>query len=132
MNATGDLFDIGKVCADDNAEFARLRREQAQQRRDEAIQRVVEHADRVRAEWSDQAFRLLRVYATTRDSLTAEEVREWSESVGLDRPPDNRAWGGVIRRARFAGLLGKGEYEEAKDPRVHCRPIMRWRSLIAK
>ena len=101
------------------------------QLRDAAMQRAADHADDVSPRWADVAFQHLRLFAMQHYTLTCEQVRQHAESKGFPKPPTRRAWGAIVSRARRQGVIAPGVYEPASDPSVHCRPIMRWRSLIA-
>jgi hypothetical protein len=46
--------------------------------------------------------------------LLAENVRNWA-SDKLPDPPDGRAWGAVMQRARRAGYIRKVGYREAQS-----------------
>ena len=48
--------------------------------------------------------------------------------------PDRRAFGGVMVRARNAGLIERGSYETLPYPREgsHARPRNVWKSLVYK
>lgn len=73
------------------------------QRRDEGIARAVDHADRVVDDWSAQAYRMLLAWAAGREFITEEFVT--FAKPRLPAPPDNRAFGGIVRRAFKAGVL---------------------------
>ena len=100
--------------------------------RDEGIQRAQARADRDVPEWSEVALGCLKRFAALHATLTAEEVRDYAyREIGLPKPANERAWGGVFLRARKDGIIAEGVMERAKDPRVHCSYMMRWRSLVA-
>lgn len=101
------------------------------QLRDAAMRRAVDHADETSPRWADVAFEHLRLFAMQHYTLTCEQVRQHAEAKGFAKPPTRRAWGSIVSRAVRAGVITQGVYEKATDPLVHCRPIMRWRSLIA-
>ena len=98
--------------------------------RDRGIERAAQHAERVAEGWQEQALALLRAFARERATFTSEELRAYAAASGLGRPPDNRAWGSPMMRARIAGDIVPTVYETATDPKVHRNPIMRWRSTL--
>ena len=98
--------------------------------RDDGMARAQAHADAVVQNWSDRAFAYLCEFARTNRTLTAEAVRRHAEASGLPRPPDRRAWGGIIGRGAKAGIIRKGGETVAQDPRVHMNPIRVWISLL--
>lgn len=87
---------------------------QAESRRDDGMQRAVEHADDVKPYWSDMAMTWVLVYRDMHAEFLAEDVRAYAHAGGLPGPPDGRAWGAVIRRAAKAGHIVKVGYAPAK------------------
>ena len=72
----------------------------AMEARDVGIQRSADHANRVESEWTGQALGMLRAYAAQiRRPFLIEEAREWAVGQKLPPPPDERAWGAVVKRA---------------------------------
>lgn len=80
--------------------------------RDRGAQQAVDHANAVESEWSGQALGLLVAYAIAHPGpFLTEDARPWAEAQGLPPPPDPRAWGQVVKRARAKGRLRKtGEF----------------------
>lgn len=85
------------------------------ERRNDGMQRAVDHADAVRPSWSDRAGALLREYAADRGSWMVEDLREWASARGLPEPPDGRAWGAVVQRAARAKQIYRVGWQEAKS-----------------
>lgn len=131
-----DLFtdSASEALAREQADYKQvaLRQAEAAKRRDDAMQRAADHADGVSPRWTDVGFEHLRLFAMQHYTLTCEQVRKHAEAKGFPKPPTRRAWGAIVSRAVRAGVITQGVYEKATDPLVHCRPIMRWRSLIAR
>lgn len=98
----------------------------AAQRRDEAIQKVVDHADALDPHWSERAYASLMLYCfQNKDPFITEEVREWAENMGLVHPPhDGRAWGHVMKRAAKNELIKKIGYGLAKSSNLS--PKIQW------
>jgi hypothetical protein len=84
----------------------------AERRRDLGIERAVDHADRVRAEWSERAVELLRSWALGRPPFLAEQFRETAAKI-VGHPPDARAWGAVVRAAAAEGYIRRVGYAPA-------------------
>lgn len=92
--------------------------------REHGIQSSLDHANRVETEWSGQALGLLIAYAAKHfpAAFLVEDARAWAESVGLPLPPDDRAWGGVTRRAKGkrrienTGSTGIGKKNKSPKP----------------
>jgi hypothetical protein len=102
----------------------------ARRLRDDGIKRAVEHANKVAVNWSDRAHAHLLFFLLPKSrgaEFTCEQVREYAEAHGIDKPPDKRAWGHVMKRAAREGYAVKnGKYVEATDPKVHCSPAAVW------
>jgi len=103
---------------------------EAQRLKEEGIRRSLEHAERVEPTWAQQAAEHLSDWLCEGGGLDnyfmCEEVRRWAEARGLPKPPDPRAWGGVMQRARRAGVIVKCGYTESHTPAAHLRPTQVW------
>jgi hypothetical protein len=92
--------------------------------------RAAAKADRVHGDWSDRAFSYLERWASRRAGqvFMTEDVRLAGEGSGsFVAPPDRRAWGAVILRAKRAGKLIHAGYAANKDPSCHGSPKSQWR-----
>lgn len=90
----------------------------AELRRDTGINAAIEHADREIAEWSDRAVEFVRLFARAAvgvGEFLAENARHFAHARGLPDPPDGRAWGAVMRRARRAGYIKNVGYRAARS-----------------
>lgn len=106
--ATPDLFD------------------QARERRDTGIERVIDKADEVSPGWSDAAYTALCQYLKQQPHpFVIEQAREWAEEWGLEHPHDGRAWGAIAQRAHKAGLIQKHGY--APTHSSNLSPKVAWR-----
>jgi hypothetical protein len=96
-----------------------LQRERAA--RDEALSRVALNAEA----WMDEARKAIADLARTREPFTTDDV--WQALCGLE-PPDGRAMGAAMLKAKAAGLIDKtGHWRESKRVGCHCRPVAVWR-----
>ena len=95
--------------------------------RDKGIETAIEHADEVEPSWSEQAMGMLLKYPNT--IFTTEELRLWAYEQGFAKPPNERAWGGVVVRARNKGIIVWKGYERAKDPLVHKNTVSQWEKI---
>lgn len=102
--------------------------ETARRLRDAGMQRAIEHADAVCEQWSDRAYSIAEAYARLHSEFTGEQLRSYASAVGLELPPDGRAWGGVLNRLARTGLIRKGGYRNSTNPMAHCRPVTVWRT----
>lgn len=95
--------------------------QQAISLRDAGMQSAADHADRVVGAWSESAYTALCHFIgkLKPPEFTTEEVREWALFVGLEEPPDRRAWGSVMMRAVRRGLIYKVGYRAHRDPSRH-------------
>jgi hypothetical protein len=96
--------------------------------RDEAIERAIKHAG---APWKSKALEILWITARRYEYFFADDYHRLAGQMKLERPPDGRAWGGVVVQARKNGWISKtGEYRESKRPHVHAHPCPVYRSHI--
>ena len=85
-------------------------------RRDAGIAQAEDHANAVEPNWSEDALHLLEQFCRQATApFIIEEVRAFAEDRGFASTTDERAWGGVIRRAAAKGLIRKIGYAPAKS-----------------
>lgn len=85
------------------------------------------HAEEVLPGWNERAFRLFMQYAAGNpDGFQTDEARAWAEAVGLEAPPDKRAWGGVTTRALKSGLIKAVGYRKQAAVTCHGSPKAVW------
>lgn len=108
---------------------ASRQREHARALRDDGMARAVKRAERVDNGWGATAYSFLVLHAQKNASFTTEELRKASHGE-VPIPPDARAWGAIMAKARRRAVVEPLGYESAKDPRVHLRPVQRFRSLL--
>lgn len=100
--------------------------ERARARRDDGIERAVDHAEAVRAGWKKRARGYLLEYIAMhgRDAeFLAEAVREWAEVRGMDAPPDARAWGHVFIAAKREKVIKGVGVERAKSSNLSYKVL---------
>lgn len=88
---------------------------------------AAESADDNKKGWSDQAFELLKEFMTMHEKFMCEEFRSYCKSRGLALPPSNRAFGGIIRRAAFGGMIYRIDFARVKNPKAHCANASVWK-----
>jgi len=98
-----------------------------QELRDQGIQKAVDNADSQIENWSQRAYEFLVEYCKTNKGFMTEDVRNASLKV-LESPPSNRAWGGIMVRARKAGLITPNGFKNVKNKKAHCTPATYWKS----
>lgn len=91
-----------------------------------------DRANRLVHGWSDAALEMLVSFLNTvgDKAFLAEEARKWASEHGLPDPPNDRAWGGVIRRASFMGLIKFSGYSKTTNPRAHRTPAAKWAGAV--
>lgn len=80
--------------------------EHAKKRRDRGMKAAAEHADRVLDDWQERTYELLLKFIEQRGDapFLVEEFRHWGRYT-IRQPPDGRAFGSVIARARKSGII---------------------------
>lgn len=91
-------------------------------------QRAYDHAEFENKGWGDVALQAVKLHATRNRELTAEQVRKAFPSI--PEPPDKRAWGHVMRRARSEGYIQALRPVKAENPSVHGMWVTLWGSLL--
>lgn len=87
------------------------------------------HADRVSDKWTERSMELFKLYGRMRrDGFMTEDVRAWAEKLGMDQPPDNRAWGLVARRLVNEGFIEPIGYGKQRSATCHGSPKTIWRT----
>lgn len=105
---------------------------------EEGMNRAADHAERVEPGWGEAALSLLQTFAeawarTHSDPVfMAEDVRAYADERGFSKPPDNRAWGKVMVRAKKDGLIVRVGLTLTKRPSSHRRPQTAWRPAGAE
>lgn len=90
--------------------------QKAEFRRDVGIAQAEDHANGVDPSWSEDAYSILEQFCRQATApFIIEEVRAFADGRGFFSPTDERAWGGVIRRAAAKGLIRKIGYAPAKS-----------------
>jgi hypothetical protein len=80
------------------------------------------------SEWVETALEAVRIHATMNKYFTTEQVRAAFEN--LPEPPDRRAWGAVVRRAKKEGLIHPHGWVRAQSLSVHGMVVTMWESKI--
>lgn len=101
---------------------------EAAERRDEAIERGLSHADRVKAEWRRWAYNYFKgLVALTDKPFLAEDLIEKAEREAVWSPAiDRRHYGGVIRALARDGVIEKIGYANARTS--NCSPRCLWKA----
>ncbi len=99
----------------------------AMKERDAGIKKAVDHADSVNENWSGKAYAHLKLFLKAYPGeFMAERFRQWCEETDFPQPPHMRAYGGIIRRAAFEGLITKVRHQQVSNPKAHCAFASVW------
>lgn len=86
----------------------------------QGMQAAIDHADSGESSWSDVAAALFRMYGMMHpEGFMTEDVRAWSDKLGFDDPPDNRAWGAVARILQATKEIESCGVEKQKSLSCH-------------
>lgn len=99
----------------------------ARANRDAGIERAVNHADAVHRDWSTMAYEFFtNVFLKHhKGTFMGEDFRASCKGVVPD-PPSLRAFGGVIVRAKYAGLIKRVGLRSVKNPKANCANATVW------
>ena len=95
----------------------------------EGIKRAIAHANRRVFGWEVSAFNILVNYIKENKTFKAEDIRNHAESLGLELPPDKRAWGAIILRAKKVGLIRHIGYTQVDNPKAHKTNVSIWERI---
>lgn len=77
--------------------------------------------------WAERAYDTVRNVAETHEEFTPDEI--WK--TGLPKPPEARALGAVMARAKRDKIIEKtGRVQPTTQPESHGTDVTIWRSLI--
>lgn len=86
--------------------------------RDAGILRASQHADEVCEGWTETALAFLQKFAATTPQFMTEDVRVAAAGI-VPEPPDTRAWGNVIVKAKKLGYIRKLGIQCKSDKKGH-------------
>lgn len=95
------------------------------QLRDEAIQQAEEHA---KQQWLDACREVLDKFIASGQEFTSEDVREYVSSAYGYTTHENRAIGGLVKRAAGAGRIVRVRYGQSLNPSRHTGITSVWRA----
>lgn len=98
----------------------------ARHQRDIGMARAEAGAEDACEGWGDLALQFIRLYvAQHAGRFTAEDVVEAADEWGLIKPPSDKAWGPIFRRAAVLGIIRKDGFAVCR--KRHCSPTVAWR-----
>ena len=79
--------------------------------------------------WADAAMASVHSFkaAFNGDKFLTEDVRIFAENNGLPKPPDKRAWGAIILRAKRDGIVKSCGFAMTHSPEYNAGPKTAWR-----
>jgi hypothetical protein len=94
------------------------------------IKTATDHAEAVSPGWNQKAYQLFLEFLSEHPgTFMAEDFRAYCALVDFDLPPSARAFGGVIVRARIAGLIEKVGYRNVRNVKAHATPAALWQAI---
>lgn len=91
----------------------------------EGIELSLNNADKATVGWKDDAMIHLLCYPI--QEFMAEDIRNFAYKHGLAKPPNERAWGGIIKKARKEGYISHVGYRSVKNAKAHKTPASVWK-----
>ena len=101
---------------------------EGQRRRDAGMDQAVGNAEQKKPGWPEKALAFIEMQPIGKVFMV-EDIRVYACSRGLPRPPSNRAWGGVIKKARQLGLVKHIGYAPVKNPAAHAGMASQWQRV---
>src|SRR3990167_10463853 len=101
----------------------------------QGIQKAINHANQVTPKWAEMAYECLLSYlrhSPCSFTFMAEDVRDFSTRHypficdGLSEPPSLRAWGGIMRKAKGAGVIRAIGTRKVSNTKAHCANATLW------
>ena len=93
-----------------------------------SAQIAADHADKVNDNWSVTAYQLFCEYAKTHNRFTTEQAR--LHYTTFDKPPSNRAWGGIALKAQANKVVKSVGLIATKNRTAHGANATLWESQI--
>lgn len=95
----------------------------------EGMDRALEHAESEIPKWGDLALDFIQRYAQKHERFCGwMVVKAASLDPNFPAPPNEKAWGGPIKKAAAKGIIARDG--TGKDPHRHGNMIPVWRSRI--
>lgn len=108
---------------------------ESERRKEQGMQRAVDHADAVSEEWSTRAFNASLYFILVNPvgfTFLTEDLRNWIyENNMIDPPPSDRAWGSITIKLRKAGYIISNGFSKTTNPKAHRTPATVWQ-IISK
>lgn len=93
--------------------------------KNDGIRKAEESTEAKAPGWSEKCYALLLQYIKIQKEFTSEEFRKWVEDK-IESPNHNRSFGGIMLRARIAGLIEEIGYRPTTSVKSHRCPSKVW------
>lgn len=99
--------------------------------RDRGMAQALHTANTIHENWSEKAYEFFRGYAERNAKFQTEDVRFAAQGI-VPTPKNQRAWGGVARRAASDGIVhnNNNEYAQVKNINANAARSAVWKSTI--
>lgn len=116
-----ELFDTPKRAVILNIKDGR-------QNRDAGIKAAVTHADNEIFRWSEKGYRFLieKFLQEHNGNFMCEDVRSFAAQEDFELPPNSRAWGGVMMKAKKDGWIEKVGLGPVRNTKAHLANAGIW------
>ena len=104
-----------------------LNQARSEANRDAGIAHAVGAAEIKNPNWSRIAMGYISKFPLS--EFMTEELRVWAHAEGLERPPNSRAWGGVIHRAVSKKIIRRVGFRNVRNPKAHSTVASVWRKI---
>lgn len=106
---------------------------EGQQLKEQGIKKALDHADVAFPSWTERAYSVLIDYLNDPNSnskFKAEDIRLWAKLKDkIEDPPSKRAWGGIILRAKYNGLIQSCGITNVVNPKAHRANCTLWQKV---
>jgi hypothetical protein len=102
---------------------------EAERAAQKGIQAAQDHANAVIPNWSEQTYQIfVKEFLPQHKRFLAEEFRSWLavNKPNYEFPPHNRAYGGIMRRAREAYYIIHIGTQKVSNVKAHCAFASVW------
>ena len=98
----------------------------------EGLQRAIDHANGVSPQWSQKAFNVavefVKEELRSGQPFKTEDIRVWAYlNNKIEKPPNERAWGGVCGRMASQRLIEKIGSTSVTNPKAHGAIATLWK-----
>lgn len=94
--------------------------EEGEKLKEQGMERALESAEKVDPFWRVKALDIVKEFLNNHEGeFLTEDIRAYAALKDFPLPPSARAWGGVINKAAFDGLIKKVRVDMVTNPKAH-------------